>query len=725
MEAVTFEDLDTATPLDSRKPFFAIDYNNEEECLAWLKTTLTLLQANSWDRLEKVKNNYLRYKGVQYQAQLYQSRDLPESSKRYTPQMVMPLIRDAMDEKVARIMESKPSVTVLPKDDEERDKVDAKIAKRFLSHIDYQEKMQDKLRNWLKNAQISGETFLLPRWNPDKGDVLQEMGILDNESSNPTVRRRSLRIGDVEIKLFTPHFAFYEEHPSKNWDDVNYVFLIEYEYTEGLKQDHPNKAGDIRSEAIGSTFFDFETMNDKSLEGFTKKVTFYHKSTKYLPEGFEAVFVNGALLKSGPLPTEYDGALPPERLIVAKNEEELHGESSIEAVRGIASQVNNYENLIIKQLMLLAHAKWFVEDGSVDDQQLNNDNGIVTIKRGAKAPVVATSNPVSPQIMEHSNALQEKFYMYAKSNSVVRGEPPQGVSAFVALQYVSEAESRRLSTEVAYFSEGVISLYQKILNVCSEKYKPGEERTMMVAGKDNKFNMMKYDPSTLKKKFSVVLQNTTGLPDSKSGRIQAILETEEKFPGMIPREQVVETLGFAQSEKFFDVASSAARAAEEENELLLDGKGMVEPEAYEDHIVHWKIHTAAVQDMGFKSRCSPEVKKMTLNHLLATEMMMMDQMVKSPTFAIRIQNELPQFPMLFTIPEIAPPPGPVGPDGMPLPPDMGPPPPGPGPGGPKPPPPHHAGHGAPFEIPSNVDAEMAGNPRPVPPSPPARAPQPL
>lgn len=659
---ITFDQLDEQGPFDATKPFFDVDLTNEAQVLEWLTNTLSKLQADGWMRLEKVKNNYLRYKGIQYIGQVYQPRDVPETRKRYMPQMVLPLIRDAVDEKVARIMESKPTVTVIPKDDEERDKVDAKIAKRFLSHIDYQEKMQEKLRAWLRGAEVAGESFIWPKWNPDKGPMLAETSMLDTEDAEK-YSKRSLHIGDVDVKVIPPERVFYEEHPSKDYSCVNYQFLIEYEYTESLKRDYPSKAGDIKPEP-STHFFDYENLEEKPLQGYTRKVTFYHRAHKFLPKGFEACFVNGALLKMGPLPEEYEGELPALRLIMSKNEGELHGESPIEQVRAIAAQVNNVENLVIKQLMLTAHPKWFVEQGSVDTQQLNNDTGIVFVARGASKPVLAQANPVSPQLFQHSKDLQEKFYSFAKSNSVVRGEPPPGVSAFVALQYASEAESRRLSTEVAYFSEGVVSIYQKILKICGLRYKPNQNRTLMIAGKDNRFNLMKYDPSSLKKNFSVILQNSSGLPDSRSGRIQAILETEERFPGMVPREQVAEMLGFAQSEKFLDVAGAAARAAEEENEIMLDGKGMIEPAEHEDHITHWRVHTAAIQDVAFKTKVQPEIRGHMLSHLLATEMMMADQMMKSPTFALRIQNELPQFPMLFEMPlptpPMAPPPEPGG-----------------------------------------------------------------
>lgn len=701
MQPLTFDDLNS-TPVDTKKPFFAIDYNSDSILLEWLNGALDQLQSNSWTRLEKIKNHYLRYKNIQYLGQMYENRDLPDAQKRYMPTMVMPLVRDAIDEKVARIMETKPSIGVLPKDDEERDKVDAKIAKRFLSHIEYQEKLPNHYRDWLRNSKVAGESYLLPRWNPDKGPKLEKEQQLLGAPLDPSIRRPTLRIGDIEYKMFDVFHAFPEEHPSKDWNEVNYIFLIEYEYTEGLKLDYPDKAGDIREQPKGSNYFDFETMEEKPLEGFTAKIHFYHKSTKYLPEGFYCCFTKDVIFKKGPMPEEYDALkLPPERLIPGKNEGELHGESDIEFIYRIAAEVNNTENLITKHLKMLANTKTYVEKGAVDLTQMNNEINIVEVKKGSQAPVMMTPSPVSPQLIDRPIRLKEDFYMFAKSNSVVRGEPPNGVNAFVALQYVSEAESRRLSQEVQYFQEAVVGINQKTLDLVSVKYKKDEERTMLAAGKDNRFNLMKYDPSTLAKKYSVVLHTTTGLPDSRSGKIQALFETESTFPGMVPREQVAEMIGFANAEKFIDVASAAARAAEEENEIMLDGQDMIEPAEWEDSIVHWRIHTQAMQDVAFKTKCSKEVQQAMYGHLLATEMQMMEQMMKSDSFAQKIITLCPQFPMIFMVPQTPPPPMPIDPQtGQPIPPQ-------PMPKGKK--------------QPDMKDASMAGNPRaekPIPQGPP-------
>lgn len=641
-EMYTFDDLNDASYYPYSRPLFAIDLNNESEVFTWLKENKTKIKNENTNRLEKVKFNYLRYRGLQYFNEVYTPRDVLETSKRYTPQLVLPLISDAIDEIVSRLMEYKPNVDVLPVHDESQDKNDAKVAKKFLKSVDYNQKLDNKFQKWLRNSKITGESFLWVRWNPDAGDVIPEAIALQKTENG--AKAVPVRMGDVEIVHKTPHWVSYEE--TTDWDKVNYCFIDEVEYCDALKIDYPDKADKIHEESI--ELFDYQNMMPREMRGCTIKTYFYHKKTKYLPQGFEAIFTKDVLLKTGPNPYEH-GELPIERLIDIHNDEELHGQSMIDKVKGIASQVNNSLNAVIKMIMLAGYAKWFVQAGSVDETSLNNDVSIVKIKNGANAPVLAQANPVGQQQFAFIDSLKNYFFEFTKSNSVVRGEPPAGVTAGVALQYVSESESRRLTTDVANFNLGVRNVYDKILKVCGQFYKPGEKRTMLLLGKDNQWEMTPLDTSALSKSYSVMIQNVSGLSDSKAVMTQQLIDLQTAFPGALPQEQVIEMMGFAQSGKFIDEASIAARAAEDENEYIMDGKGQIEPAEWEDHITHWTIHSTAMQPMGFKTSAPPQVIEAAEAHLMATELMMMDIAAKNPAYMQQLMM-LKGFPKLMAVP---------------------------------------------------------------------------
>lgn len=664
-EAITFADLENVEYSMSKKPFFAIDLSNDDTVLTWLKEELNSIRRDRTQFLETARNNYLRYKGYQYFNEIYYPRDSLVVQKKYQPNVVLPLISDAIDEKTSRILELKPAVIPIPIHDEQKDKIDSKIAKRFLQHLDLIDDIDVKYQKIVRNSQITGESFLWTRWNPDKGQVLPQLQIVKTEDDVSV--QEGVFEGDVETVHKTVNWVFYERADS--WENVNYCFIVELDYVEALKLEYPALADKIVEDAEAQVF-DIASMEKIQVAGKCRKITFYHRHTKFMPEGYEAVFAGTALLKKGPLSYKH-GMLPIDRLVDVENDEEVSGQSMIDKTKGVSSTVNNLLNSVIKMFMLAGYAKWFIEAGSVDVNQLNNDTNIVHIKSGAKAPVLAQANPVGQGHFSFIETLKKYFYDFMKSNSVIRGEPPTGVTAGVALQYVSESESRRMRTSVANFNTLVKNVQQKRLDVAAQFYHEDDERTMMVLGKDNRWEQYPLDIESITKPYSVMIQNTSGLADSKAMRTQQLIDLQKAFPGTVPREQVLEMTGFAQADKFYDVGSAAVRAAEDENEWMQDGKGVIEPQEYEDLIKHWQIHVQSIQPMGFKEKAGPEIYKAMTDHILATEALMMEKAAINPIFKQQVAMQCPQFPLFMEMPMALQPPPMDMPPGAGLPSEMG------------------------------------------------------
>lgn len=666
-DSTTFEELESQTT-ENRKPFFAIAKDSSDsQLLQWFKDEIQSIKEGNSHRHQKIMDNFKRYKGMQYVEQVYQNRELEQKSFKYMPQLVMPLIRDVVDEKIARIMQTKPSVAIIPLNDEQSDKIDAKIAKKFIKHIDNQEKTEVIFANAKRNAYIAGEHFVVIMWNPDKGPELPGVEIMRKAGSDSV--SQSLAIGDIEYKSKSALDILYEA--SREYKDANYFFMIDWDYTEAIKLDYPSVAEQISSEKY-SSYYNFELGEMVDLIGKTMKIHFYHRKTKYLPQGFEACFTKDTILKRGNLLYNH-GKLPLVRFMDQTNPEEPSAVPQIEYTRGIASQVNNLTNMIIKQINLCAHPKWMIDKGSVDDQDLGNDVGIIKLKPGSRDPKMHQSNPVSPQVVEFAQNLDEKFYRLSKSNSIVQGEPPEGMTAFVAIQFQSEQENVRMSQDIINFGLSVKEFYELTVKTCGQYYKKGDSRVLQIMGKENKWTVEKYDPVALQKNYSFEIQSSTGLPESKAARTQLLVDMGDKYPEMFPREQMIEMIGLSASEKFFDSASAAAASAEYENELMIDGKPVPPPEEYENHLVHWRVHFQQMQDSGFKLQADPITKQAMIDHLLATELLMEQQIINNAAFGQLVMTTCPQFPCLLYAPTPPPQPmvvdkkgNPVQPEGVPV-----------------------------------------------------------
>lgn len=664
-DAATFDDLESkSTNANDRKAFFLVDTNNEVELLAWLKRELEYIQDKVSDRHTTVKNNHARFKGIQYREQMYHPRDVAQKRVRYMPQMVAPLISDVIEEKTARLLEQKKSIAVIPVHDQEQDKVDSKIAKRFLSHIDYNENIDGKLYQLVQGSKIAGEKFMFIKWNPDKGEEIErdpKSQSAKGPNGSPIVG--SVFQGDVDVYLKSTLEVFPQQ--VKSWDKVEYIFEIEFEQVDKLQKLYPEKKADITQ--TSNRAYNFETMEDEEMEGYTMKVNFFHRKTVFVPQGYECCFVEKAILKKGPFTYKKMKGLPCLQLSDVENEGELAGDALLNKTKSIASQVNNLTNVIIKHLAMAGSAKWFIDGGSTDEASLNNDISIVKLKPGSRDPRLLQANPVSAQAFEFRKELRQEFYDYNKSNSIVRGEPPAGVDAFVAMQFLSESENRRVSRDVSAINHFVRDMYQMILNVCGQFYKPTDKRTMYLLGENNQWEIKSYKPETLTKTYSIVMQESTALPESKALRTQFILDMAKTLPNFFTNEQLSEMLGFSQAAKFNDLMALSARAAEKENELMMEGKEIPQPMQHEMHHVHWKSHMMQIQDINFKLKTSPEQREAMYDHIRATEMMMMEQAVKNPLYKQLIDLTCTQFPCFFNPPPSMPMP-PVDPaTGLPMP----------------------------------------------------------
>jgi len=679
----TFDDLEGQEVHKNRKPFFAINHGNDVELLTWLKAEVEHIQQENEARHRKMKANFARYKGIQYQFQDARStnRDRQDDNSKFAPKIVINNLFDVTEQRVSRLVKYKPAVAIVPTNDEYQDKISSKIAKRFLDHVQTEQKFDHKTHQTVRYSVVGGEAFLVIEWDKEAGPVHPDF---DKEAQIPLtnaegeVQRhddgsvimidQTIHVGDVRYRTYLPIDVLLEER--RKYEDVNYGFLIDQEYTEELKRRYPKAANEIQDDSTG-TYYDYSKFEERDLENSSIVYRFFHKKTKFVPEGFCIYFTKDTILKKTKLPYDH-GELPWERLVDIENPDELHGESFYNNIKGIANQYNHLTNMIIRNQALVSHPKWFVPRGSVDVKQLNNDVGIVTYK-GTAPPKLAQANPTPNEVFAFRKELKDEIYQGSGLSGVSRGEPPAGIKAGVALQFLHEQENERQNANIARFNDYVVRVARKTLKVLGQYYRKEDQRTLMVLGQNQHWTAKNYDPSHLAKEFSIKILNSSALPQSRAARSQVLMDYYEIFPDIFPKEQITEMLDLGQSDKFLTEAASAIRAAEMENEMILNGESVPEPEAYEFLILHWKTHVKAIQDPSFKSGAPKEVQDALKNHILATEMLMMKKAAINPVFEEEV-GMLIQFPLFYELrprtpqggPGAAPPPMP--PEAGPLPP---------------------------------------------------------
>jgi len=671
-----FEELEEGSaPAHSRKAFYELDYNNDNEIeqdklLNWLKAELDFIQGEDEFRLREIKRNLALYRGIQYSTQEDRKdiRDRSVDKSRIFQKITVNHLFDLVENRVSALVKFKPGIAILPTNDEFNDKIAAKMSKLLLDHIWYNQQFEStKTRKAAKMAAVMGEAYLWINWNPDLGEkhpsfdkakkesedgeisLLDEDGVtVKNESGEVIKLNKPVRVGDVDYKIVTAMDVFLQRQ--RNLEDVEYCYRSEIMHVAKARIKWPKSAKKIKSNDQ-SQMWNFETLEKESAKNRVEVFEFYHKRTDVVDAGRRIFFTRDVILSNEEAPYNHR-ELPFERLTDIEFPEELHARSFFDVVKQLTGAYNNLTNMILRNQIMVSHPKWMVPAGSLKLDQLGNDITIVQYK-GPQKPELAQANPTGRETFEFRQMLKEEFQQIAGVFGVSRGEPPPGIKAGVALQFLNEQENERRNEQVIKYNEWIRRVAAKTLAVASDYYESSDKRMIRVLGRENEWMTQFFDAANLSKSFDVRIQNASALPQTKSAKTQTLLDLNERFPEDVPPKQVLDMLDLAQSDKFLDVATAAVRMAEAENEMLFSNKNMPEPKIYEDLIEHWKIHVRDVQTYRYVDSVPEEQKEKMEDHIRATEMFMVDKALRNEFFQKKLAV-LDLFPIFFEPPPLMP-----------------------------------------------------------------------
>lgn len=647
------------------KPLYTIDLENYDAVKKWLKNAYTVLMEEAKPRFEEQKENLRMYKGALLnkskssanQRTLNEQDALQQRIK--DQKLYINLLYDVTEQRVSKLMRFKPAVSVLPANAEHEDRIAADVAKSILDTIWYDNNIDEVIRNVERGAAIAGEWYVAALWDPNKGDLHPEY-VAMRDSNQPVVIKGEegeievktpVRIGDVTYDL-KPAWRILNERKD-SYDQVDWQIAIEYKDIDELKAQYPDHAHKIKETGSEVMGYDDEALKELRMRNHTIVLKLFHKKTKYMPEGAYIIATLDCVLGTGIYPFNFD-ALPYIRLTDIDVPNELNGVSFYRNVKGIQFQHYNLSSMIIANQRLVAYPKWMVPEGTVNPISLGNDRNIVQY-RGPQPPVLAQANPTPAEVFNFREVLKEELRQLAGNTPSDRGEPPAGVTAAVALQFLAEQEAERYNTAIAKHNDLIKKLAQHTLAIAGDNYDTSDGRMLRIMGKDNQYDVRFFDVANLNRPYDVRVSNASSLPDTKSAKIQTIIDLTDKFPTLFSPEQVLDLVDLGDTKKFNDLASSAIRAAESIYEDLIQGRPVAEPQPYENLILHWQVIISAMQDRNFKERVPEERRTAVIDYVRALEMLMFQKGTENAAFSQKLQT-LDLFPTVFVLP---PPPAPM------------------------------------------------------------------
>lgn len=646
-----FNNSYSSDEIKDQAPFFTLRSKSAQELLVWLKQEVQNRKKYHDPFFRLCQSNLAAYKGDYYKRSR-QSDNLERLPMPQTSKYCVNMIYELTENMVSRMTRLKPATEVLPANDEFEDKNSARSVKLLLDHLHYINSLDLLYQKRHRHKLIFGESWLKIAWNKNLGDLhpayitLRNRNFLDDFGQPINIDKMPIKIGDVEYKAVLPWSLLMET--SCEYDSSRTLIEEEYLHIEEMKILYPDFANKFK--ASSSQEFSINSLRNESRGNCVARYTLYQKHDEYYPEGRKVIFTDDFVIEDGILGYSH-GKFPFHRLTDIDVPGMLHGMSRYQQALILQNAHNNLSQSFMKSYFLMSAPKWIVPKKSVNIEHLGNGKTIVQYQ-GPTAPQLVTHSPIPPNQFDFRERIGQELGRIFGVHPVSTGQPPAGITAGIALQFLNEQENERSISDITKHNEMIVDVDKLSISVCGDNYKPDDGRMLRIVGKEGKHLVKYFDAANLSKDYDIRIQNSSALPQSKSAKLETIIQTMQYSPTLFTPERWSELLEFGSTEKMYTLITEAINSAESENEDLLEGMFVQDPQDYEDLITHLQVHYKKMQARSFKEEVPQDRREAFISHVLATEMLAADKAKTNQLFASKLA-QLEQYPM-FWIPDEMP-----------------------------------------------------------------------
>lgn len=656
-----FEDNFTGNMNQNLFPF--IDRENEGEVLDWCNKDIDSKFRSRQTRMEAIRRLDAMFKGLPYTASDRPTlRDTDEELGLRRPKSIYNFINEMVEAKISQRSRYKPAITIIPNniniDDENR----AEATKLLLTAKAQELDLDTILSMGDKFNFLSGESYTYVKWNENKGGISPVLKEALDEGIQPKYEDGTpiavAYRGDVDLVVLGPDRC-YHQLGKKRWQDVDDCNILEWIHQDELKAEYPDKAGDIHP--TDTNYYNFFNISDRSeYEYSCMVVEYFHKPTRFLPKGAYVKFIPGCILEMRDYPYK-DGELPVEFDTDIDVQDEITGRpftANIEKLQRLHDMVSAS---MARGYAIANSPKWVYAKGSIDANKLNNQYSTLEFK-GPMKPELVTFNGVPAISLDMLTWAEKGIEKQSTVYGTSRGEPPKGIKAAIALQFLDEQESQRESRGMAKRQRRTLGIYKKMLSRFQQFYTVDDGRIFKYLGEDNSYLVFDFKTMDINGEVDIRFENSSSLSDSKTGRIAQILDlnTATQADPMFNKQQIAQLLDLGNDRRFKSENTSAIKAAQYKLQKILNKEPTVEAREWDDFLVEYPMFIQALRQREFKGE-DADVMQALADYIKGMEYLMWNKAQMNPMFKQKVML-FPEYPVFYMVPmqsPVQPPPVPM------------------------------------------------------------------
>lgn len=653
--------LSTDFPKIKLKPIWEDGaHKNKEAFRTWFKNTLPGLEEYWKHYIHRATRNLNWYLGIESGERIPRVREVSGNTKEhraYSLPIVFNHSYDLVEQRVNRLARFKPTFEALPAHTEPKDVNNARLNKIILKQIARRNRFEMLLQQGDRVNAIMGMYYMRAEWDQCLGDYIDRKN------------KKKGREGDVGLMIQDPRNIF--PWPTPTWDGC--PALIEV-----FKVVHRAEAKRLFGvEPPTEHTKSFYTIDDtetsrKLLDDHVIIYRVIYKPDEILENGFVRLcYQDGTLLPTKKQAVVKKGKRGRPKTVVEEypySHEDFPYERLTDVdIIGTQIPFATFENLIepqkhhdrivglkLRNLYLLSHPKVLMPKNSCKLSSWANTPLFVEYSGGVP-PKVVTFQTSAPEIDNTLIGIRAQMDQLAGIQPTSRGNPPPGTRSGVQLLFFEEQEQQRASIDIIKRNEFIRRIYTKIKDEVGDHYPlSSKERLVREVGKNNEVLLRAIETSKLSSDLEIEIQNASAFSESKAVKTQQVLEIMERQPDLMSKEQAADALELGQTEKVFDIATSALRKAQWENQEIRFGNEIPSPQPWEDILVHLREHYIEVQSIGF-SRLEEEKQQRLFDHIEITEGLAEELIEKGNELFESELKTLRQYPMFYVrSPELTP-----------------------------------------------------------------------
>lgn len=660
----SFDDIDDEVsqgPNSSYTPFqFREEKESDEKTLEWLNQNFDEQYQNSKDRLMTYRRLANRYKNE------VTNKGLARDSRRDSGDSIdKPSVRtnffvEYLDQKVAQVSKQKLNPTFIPLNATEQDDINNADACEALVKFRMKElKFEGLMREQDRKTFKYGHSFARIYWDKCAGPVSKkfkkaekehgEVPVLDKDDKpvkGEKFNKYDAKIGDVGVEIVDTDCVF-PERKKKKWVNVDYVDYVEFVNISELAAEFP------KAKISKEQYFWLDVDNKGYNQDDTVlKHTFYHRPTKFLPNGEIVIYIEACLLERITDAKEIKKHMADDQLpFVPDTDIDVDDEFWARPFLVNIEQANNMYDLVqsgmARNLGVASAPKLLIAEGSVNLKQADNKYGVMQW-RGPNKPEWMQHNYVNRGEFEIQDRLEKRMDKAAKVYDISKGQIPVGVTATSALRLLDDQEIQANSEALSKRRDRVKAIIWKITMLMDENYEQDDERMTYVLGENNEYLIDSYAKHDFSKLYSVDIEYVSALSDTRSGRISDIIDlnaANQKEP-TFGRKEIIKLLDLGLEKAFVEEISYATVTSKTILEQLKQGKKAMPPEHTDDLIEMYTIFSRYVESLGYKTKISKATRETVKQYITGLEYLMDEQAKRNMLFAAEVRKFI-KFPMFY------------------------------------------------------------------------------